>query len=273
MHNVVFLPLTVSCNLSRCVLISFVAASKFDQVINQVISTYLRDEFWYLPTANVTDVHGTQREFLEDRLSLMRIESKANELEYWEKGISIEQINSNIQLTCLMINGIAICSGVIQRYFNVNLINVLYPLLEKHGNENALIARSAHKALRSISSNCGEASVAELISNNADYLVNAISMSFRHLTLLSSAPCVLSVMLTYSNEDILPLVIDVIQDVFNCLDMYQDEVAFSMMSVLKSLSFAVKTWFADLQKDALNEERPPAQVQEKVRSFINISIQ
>eukprot|EP00112_Aurelia_sp_Birch-Aquarium-sp1_P010776 Seg2291.4 transcript_id=Seg2291.4/GoldUCD/mRNA.D3Y31 product="TELO2-interacting protein 1" protein_id=Seg2291.4/GoldUCD/D3Y31 len=75
-------------------------------------------------------------------------------------------------------------------------------------------------------------------------------------------------MLTYSNADILPLVTDVIQDVFNCLDMYQDEVAFSMMSVLKSLSFAVKTWFADGQKDAQKEERP-AQVHEKEANHVS----
>ena len=265
--------------------------------MDKIISTYLRDEFWYLPTSNVSDVSGSTKNFLEDQLAVLRTEERADQLSFWEKGIPIEKINSNIQLICLMINGVSICSGI--KNFNVFLIRVLYPLMEKLGNENALIATAALNALSVISRNCvdgavnsgtdsasgscnhvkegtnsngiqgsvkrpyegasswsnfGDGYIGELILNNADYLVNSISMSFRHLTLLSSAPCVLSVMLTYSNKDILPLVADVIQDVFNCLDLYQEEVAFPLMKVLKSLASAVHIWFGKEADDDDDEE-------------------
>lgn len=240
-------------------------------VVSQIVSVYLRDEFWYLPTTNVSDVSGLTKDFLENQLTLLKTREETEQLSYWEKGIPIEQINSNIQLICLMIDGISICSGIPN--FNVFLIKVLYPLLEKLGNENAMIAETSLNSLSVISKNCcggstsrgsdgatferpaNDASIADLISHNADYLVNSISMSFRHLTLLSSAPCVLSVMLTYSNKEILPLVADVIQDVFNCLDLYQEEIAFSLMQVLKSLASAVSTWYGEVCNNVENEEK------------------
>ena len=224
--------------------------------------------------SNVNDVGGITQNLLDDQLTLLRTEEKIDQLSYWEKGIPIEQINSNIQLICLMINSISVCSGI--RNFNVFLIKVMYPLLEKLGNENALIANSALSALSVISKNCEGAtkncshvravhgnysgSIAELISSNADYLINSISMSFRHLTLLSSAPCVLSVMFSYSNSDILQLAADVIQDVFHCLDLYQEEVAFSLMKVLKSLALAVQTWFGSEPIDSDLGEKPVKEV-------------
>ena len=251
-------------------------------VIDQIISTYLKDDFWFLPTSNVNDVSGATKNFLDDQLTLLRTEDRIDQLSYWEKGIPIEQINSNIQLICLMINGIAICSGI--RNFNVFLIKVMYPLLEKLGNENAQIANTSLNALSAISKNCGRGSenhspdgilhssysgsIAGLISHNADYLVNSISMSFRHLTLLSSAPCVLSVMLTYSNRDILPLVADVIQDVFHYLDLYQEEVAFSLLKVLKSLAMAVQKWFGKEPNDSTLRDNVPKQVSPLFLSLI-----
>lgn len=243
-------------------------------VVSQIISTFLRDEFWFLPTSNVNDIGGLTQNLMGDQLTLLRTEEKIDQLSYWEKGIPIEQINSNIQLICLMINSVSVCSRI--RNFNVFLIKVIYPLLEKLGNENALIANSALSALSVISQNCEGASencsleramprrysgsIADLISNNADYLINSISMSFRHLTLLSSAPCVLSVMFSYSNSDILQLAADVIQDVFHCLDLYQEEVAFSLMKVLKSLALAVQTWFGNESVDGDLREKPVKQV-------------
>ena len=213
-------------------------------IIQQIILTYLRDEFWYLPTCNIIDADSSQRQLLSDHLELVKLEAEPNST-YWEKGLSFEQLNSNIQLTCLLIEAMALCSSVLKDEFGVFLIRVLYPLLEKHGNENAEIARAAHDALVCVSRNCGESSVAELISHNADYLTNAISMSFRHLTLFSSAPCVLSVMLTYCDAGVLPMVTDVIQDVFYRLDMYQNEIVFSLMRVLRSFVSAVNEWFAE----------------------------
>ena len=243
-------------------------------VVDQLISTYLREEFWFLPTSNVGDAHRTT-DFLEDQLALLRTKDRIDQLSYWEKGLPIQQINSNIQLICLMIKGISISSGI--KDFKLFLIKVMYPLMEKLGNENALIANTALNALSVISRNCEGAvpgnggrergmvgrnsgSIAELISENSDYLINSISMSFRHLTLLSSAPCVLSVMLSYSNKDILPIVADVIQDVFRFLDLYQEEVAISLMKVLKSLALAMQAWFGKEGNDDEFLEKAAVQV-------------
>eukprot|EP00794_Sanderia_malayensis_P005518 gene5518-6203_t len=237
-----------------------VSLELWSSVIDQVITMYLSEEFWYLPTSNVNAINFTQRQLVSDQLELIEVEGNPlgrDGSEYWEKGLSFEQLNSNIQLVCLLIEGLAACSFVLKVDYNVFLIKVLYPLLEKHASENAQIARTAHHSLVLISKHCGEASVTDLITHNADYVINAISMSFRHLTLFSSAPCVLSVVLTYCDAGKLTLVNDVVEDVFYCLDVYQDDIVYSLMRVLRSLAKAVKEWFADeeVQDTAMKKPR------------------
>ena len=214
-------------------------------VIEQVLSTFFHEEFWYLPTTNVVSADIGEKGVLEYQLGLTKAEKYSKDLIYWEQGIPVTQINSNIQLICLMLNGVSVCSGVMMGKFNVYLIKVLYPVLEKLGDQNAQIARCAQNTLDIVSHNCGEKSTATLLLKNADYLVNSVSLSLRNLTLFSSAPSVLSMMLVYSNMEILPIVADVMQDVFNCLDFYQEEVTFSLMKVLKSFVSSVNTWFGD----------------------------
>ena len=218
-----------------------------EQLMDQLVSMYILDDYWYLPTCNTSESDPSIKEVIHQYSDVSNKPNRQDvqAITYFKDGLSFENINNNIQLICLLIEGLANCSVVLKKRFEVYFARTLYPLLEKLANENANISTTAFDALITICKNCGYPSVASLISSNADYLVHSIQMNLRHLVLLSSAPDVLSVMLTYSNEDVLPLVSDVLQDVFDALDSYQEEVAYSLMRVLRSLAVAVKTWFAD----------------------------
>jgi len=126
---------------------------------------------------------------------------------------SVEQINSNITLICLLVEGLKRCSEVLETGFQTELIEVLYPLLVKVDSESARISRCASLALCGIARSCGSANVSDLLRQNADYIVDAVSLRLRHLARHPEAPSVLGVVLRHGTADVLPVFRDVILEV------------------------------------------------------------
>ena len=126
---------------------------------------------------------------------------------------SIEQINSNIVLMCLLLQGVERCSEVLETGFQTELIDVLYPLLVKVDSPNARVSRCAVLALRGIARSCCAADLSDLLRRNADYIVDAVSLRLRHLTRHPEAPSVLGVVLRHGTADMLPLFHDVVLEV------------------------------------------------------------
>ncbi|NXI50882.1 TTI1 protein, partial [Chloroceryle aenea] len=119
----------------------------------------------------------------------------------------------------------------------------LYPVLEKAGDKTLLISETALGTLAGICEACGYASLQCLINENADYLVNGISLSLRQLAHRPRAARVLDAMLRQSDATLLPLVDDVIQDVLSALDQSYSDQASAFLSVLHSLMTALARWF------------------------------
>jgi len=130
-----------------------------------------------------------------------------------ESSRSVEKINSNIILICLLLDGIEQCSLLLGTEFQLFLMDVLYPLLEKIGCENARIRRSALLCIGSVAKACGPGTVAGLLRDNADYLVDSISLRLRHIQRYPEAPSVLQVAIRYGDRTMLPLVNDLMLEV------------------------------------------------------------
>ena len=126
---------------------------------------------------------------------------------------SIEQINSNISLICLLLEGVERCAAVLGTGFQTELMEVLYPLLVKVDSENASVSRCALLALRGIARSCGAGSLSALLHQNADYIVDAVSLRLRHVTRYPEAPSVLGVVLRHGSADLLPVFHDVVLEV------------------------------------------------------------
>ncbi|KAH3822477.1 hypothetical protein DPMN_124256 [Dreissena polymorpha] len=62
------------------------------------------------------------------------------------------------------------------------------------------------------SNGCIYRSIDQLIRENADYLMNSISLRLRHLDRNRKCPLVLKVMLQYSSAQLLPLIQDTVQE-------------------------------------------------------------
>uniref|UniRef100_A0A673BAE2 TELO2 interacting protein 1 n=1 Tax=Sphaeramia orbicularis TaxID=375764 RepID=A0A673BAE2_9TELE len=156
---------------------------------------------------------------------------------------SFHQLNSNIWQLCVQLEGIAYFAQALGLSFRPMLMTSLYPVLEKAGDETLLVSQTALSSMWAMSKACGYPSLKELINENADYLLNDISLNLQRLSQHPQAPRVLTVMLTHSDHSLLPLVGDIIQDVLMALDLSYDHTAALFCSVLHVLMKALVRWF------------------------------
>ena len=197
-------------------------------IVEILITEYISDVNWNLVTSNPPLLHKPTSSDPQDFLSGKKDTKPI-------KTLPFEVLNSNIQLNCLMLEAIGVFSKVCGSQFEHFLMKVLYPVMAKLGSDNAAVSRSAYETLIKICQSCGYVSVDELIAKNADYLVNSISLDFKYVFMNSQAPCVLRVMIQYSNPGILSIIEDTLMDVFSVIDLYPDELLYLLMKVLNVL--------------------------------------
>lgn len=203
--------------------------------VKLLLSSYTSDKTWNLPTS-------------------ISQQDSSNPTHKLNQSISYKSLNSNILLTCLLLEGIGIFARSLGEHFNPLLIDTLYRVLAKLGDGNAAVSRSAYGTLVMISKSCGYSSVEDLITHNADYLVNSIALNLKYVFVNKQAPQVLRVMLQYSNKGILTIIEDTISDVFNVMDLYPDQLIHSLVKVLHALVYALCKWFSG--EDVLDEVSP-----------------
>jgi len=156
--------------------------------------------------------------------------------------VSFKQLNSNVLLVCLMLQSISAFVQVLGRSFEPLLQVAIYPLMEKLGDRNVMISTTAHHTLSLIAHHCGYASMSTLITANADYLVNAVSLNLRHISVHPEAPTVLRAVLLYGAAEVLPLIQDSIDEVMFALDIHQEREQ-SIWPVLLALVTAIVKWY------------------------------
>ncbi|KAL3861032.1 hypothetical protein ACJMK2_007123 [Sinanodonta woodiana] len=161
---------------------------------------------------------------------------------------SISSYSSNTIQLCLYLEGIGNFSQVLGKDFEPILIQVLYPLLEKLGDESSYISSTAYLALLDVTKACCLRSLDKLIEHNVDYLMNSISLKLRGFNSDKKSPSVLKVMLQYCTSDVLPLVEDTVMEILSVLDDYHAESAALFMGVLNELAKAVYRWFPPTKK-------------------------
>ena len=215
-------------------------------MVEILITEYISDVNWNLVTSNPPLLHKPTSSDPQDFLS-----GKKNTKPI--KTLPFEVLNSNIQLNCLMLEAIGVFSKVCGSQFEHFLMKVLYPVMAKLGSDNAAVSRSAYETLIKVCQSCGYVSVDELIAKNADYLVNSISLDFKYVFMNSQAPCVLRVMIQYSNPGILSIIEDTLMDVFSVIDLYPDELLYLLMKVLNVLVQMIGKWFPATDLKALAE--------------------
>lgn len=232
-------------------------SGKVQEVQNTVellITEYISDANWNLVTSNPPVLHkpispSDPQDFLSGRKETKQV-----------KSLPFEVLNSNIQLSCLLLEAIGVFSKVSVSQFEQHLMQVLYPIMAKLSNDNAAVSRSAYETLVMICQSCGYESVDKLIARNADYLVNSISLDFKYVFMNCQAPSVVRVMIQYSNPGILSIIEDTLMDIFSVIDLYPDELMYMLMKVLNVLVVMIRKWFPAA---AMEETKAEAKVEVK----------
>ncbi|KAK1750763.1 armadillo-type protein [Echria macrotheca] len=119
--------------------------------------------------------------------------------------------------------------------FRPELIDVLYPVATFLGSPNPQLRSHAITTLNILAASCGYRDVSELIVDNADYMVNSVSLRLNTFDISPTSTKVLKMMIHLTGPRLVPFLDDVVAAVFAALDNYHGypvlvESLFSVLS-------------------------------------------
>lgn len=121
-----------------------------------------------------------------------------------------------------------------QEAFRPSLVDALYSIVQLLGSGNQNLREHAITTLNVVSRATGYNTTSEMIVENVDYLVNAVSLKLNTFNISPQAPRVLVMMIKLSGPSLLPYLDDVVGSIFAALDNFHGYTALvdSLFSVL-----------------------------------------
>ncbi|KAG9290940.1 hypothetical protein G9A89_011090 [Geosiphon pyriformis] len=234
------------------------------------------------PSNSLSDLRKIAKNLLREYIESNLIKEYENKISFESSSIvkykdiekitsSSKQLNGNSSLNynpilnCIILEGVANISRVLQENFKIDLIYALYPILEKLGEKNNMVHETAQIVLIHIAHWCGYSSSKSLVLENVDYLINAVSRKLRQIHLYPKAPQVLSAMVNVAGSSILTFLDDSLEEIFDAIDQYHTEleVLFQMANVLYTIVTAIsRPKKEETKKFEKNSEREPPKVLE-----------
>jgi hypothetical protein len=162
-------------------------------------------------------------EFFEPSLTLSDEQASADQ-ELFSYSLSLlgneDEITLDWRVRAIALEVIANTARRMKQDFRPELVDTLYPVAQLLGSSNPGIREHAITCLNIISKACGYANASELIIENADYMVNAISLRLDTFDISPQAPQVLVMMIRLVGPSLLPYLDDVIGSIFAALDNF-----------------------------------------------------
>ncbi|KAK4661514.1 uncharacterized protein QC763_705120 [Podospora pseudopauciseta] len=124
------------------------------------------------------------------------------------------------QLEALALEVTAYYATRLEEDFRPELIDVLYPVTTFLGSEKPQLRRHAITTLNILASSCGYGSVSELIVDNADYMLDSVSLRLNTFDISPASTRVLTMMIRLTGPKLVPFLEDTVQAVFAALDNY-----------------------------------------------------
>lgn len=142
-----------------------------------------------------------------------------------------------VLLTTLSLSTLSLTSRILSSSFRPLLLTVLYTVLSHLASPHHLVTTYAETTLNHIAYNTGYASVQNLILDNVDYVINVVSQRLTPVRLSPSAPLVLIAMIRLTRSEIVPMVHDIVDEIFDALDDYHgyEVLASGLLAVLVTL--------------------------------------
>ncbi|KAL8674783.1 MAG: hypothetical protein Q9168_000764 [Polycauliona sp. 1 TL-2023] len=124
------------------------------------------------------------------------------------------------RLQALSLEAVALQAKSQGQDFRPELIDALYPILERMGSSNRALQQHAVICLSIVSDGCGYSSASELVIHNADYLVNAVAVKLNTFDISPQASQVMLMMVRLCGSAIIPYLDDLIESIFAILACY-----------------------------------------------------
>ncbi|KAG0069031.1 TEL2-interacting protein 1 [Linnemannia elongata] len=150
--------------------------------------------------------------------------------------------NIDVMLRCLLLEGIASIAVILGgTEFEVELVRVLYILLEHlGGQDSALIRDAAEVVLEHVAFVCQYETVGDLIQANYDYVIQQISQRIAFLSTNPKTPQVLWALIHVVGPPAVSMLEDSVTEIFEALDHWKDQEDEVCEGLLKSLCEIVK---------------------------------
>lgn len=146
--------------------------------------------------------------------------------------------SDRVLIICLSLRLLSTTAALLASSFQPHLLLTLYHVLAYSSATAHPVVRShAQIALSRIAYSTSYASAQNLVLANVDYVVNSVSQRLSVSRLDPSAPMVLVEMIRLVGEPIVPMVQDLVEDIFEALDDFHgyEEVTVGLWAVLDAL--------------------------------------
>ncbi|KAL8903212.1 MAG: hypothetical protein Q9207_004078 [Kuettlingeria erythrocarpa] len=121
------------------------------------------------------------------------------------------------RLQALSLEVVALQARSQARDFRPELVDTLYPILERMGSSNAALQQHAVTCLSIVSSACGYPSASQLVTDNADYLLDAVAFKLNQDDISPQASQVILMMVRLCGSPLIPYLDDLIESIFAIL--------------------------------------------------------
>ncbi|EIW69527.1 hypothetical protein M231_05012 [Tremella mesenterica] len=157
-------------------------------------------------------------------------------------------------LTCISLQSLSTISHFLSSSFRPLLLTTLYTLLSHLSSSNDQIIQFASISLSHVAYNTGYATPRNLVLDNVDYVINIVSRRLTRTSLSAQAPLVLIAMIRLVGGEIVGLVQDVVDEVFDALDDYHgyETLCSGLLAVLVAL---IESMSQDVLSQGLSEKR------------------
>ncbi|KAG0100579.1 TEL2-interacting protein 1 [Podila epicladia] len=184
----------------------------------------------------------------------------------------IYDLNTDIMLKCVLLEGIASIAVILGgTEFEMELVRVLYVLLERLGDQDsALVRDTAQATLEHIAFICQYQTIGDLIQANYDYVIQQVSQRIAFLSSNPKTPQVLWSLIHVVGPPAVSMLEDSVIEIFEALDHWknqEDEVA---EGLLKSLNEIVKVMALAVREKQSKE--PNAKRDSGVQLFTGVEI-
>lgn len=133
---------------------------------------------------------------------------------------SNETEGSDWRMQSLALEVTAFAASRMAADFRPELIDVLYPVATYLGSEVPQLREHAVVALNSIALSCAYNSVADLVIENVDYMLNSVSLRLNTFDISPASIQVLRMMIKLTGPRLVPFLDDVVASLFSALENY-----------------------------------------------------